>query len=93
MYDLTALTAALNSDGVETYIETSGAYPITGAWDWICVSPKKFKTPLPEALAMADELKVIVYHKSDFDWAKEHSKNVRADCKLFLQPEYSVLKK
>jgi len=93
MYDLSALTGAFKSEGVETYIETSGAYTITGDWNWVCVSPKKFKAPLANALAKADELKVIVYNKSDFDWAEEHSKSVHPDCKLFLQPEYSVFKK
>lgn len=93
MYDLTALSGLLKKSGFETALETSGAYPITGAFDWICVSPKKFKTPLPESLSKADELKCIVYNKSDFQWAEDNAKKVSVTCKLFLQPEYSVMDK
>lgn len=93
MYDLNPLTAGFKAAGFECYIETSGAYPITGQWDWICVSPKKFKEPLPESLLVADELKVIVYHRSDFEWAEKHASRVKKGCKLFLQPEYSVFNK
>lgn len=89
MHDLTALTAQLHAAGFTTNIETSGSSPLTGEWDWICVSPKKFKAPLAESLKKANELKVIVYNKDDFNWAEEHAKNVSADCKLYLQPEWS----
>ena len=89
MYDLSKLTEALRREGLQTNIETSGAYPITGKWDWICFSPKKFKTPDPSVYDKADELKVIVYNKSDFNWAEEFAQKVRSDCKLFLQPEWS----
>jgi 7-carboxy-7-deazaguanine synthase len=89
MYDLSNLTDVLRSQGLQTNIETSGAYPITGKWDWICFSPKKFKTPDPSVYDKADELKVIVYNKSDFNWAEEFTQKVRPDCKLFLQPEWS----
>ena len=89
MYDLSNLTDALRSAGLQTNIETSGAYPITGSWDWVCFSPKKFKTPDPSVYDKADELKVIVYNKSDFSWAEEFAQKVRPDCKLFLQPEWS----
>lgn len=90
MYDLEPITTLFSTKGKELFIETSGAYPISGAWDWICVSPKKFKTPLTSELKKANELKVIVFNQSDFDWALEHAKSVGPDCKLFLQPEYSV---
>ena len=93
MYDLKPLTEGLQRMNVLCHIETSGAYPLTGSWDWICVSPKKFKAPLPEVLRMANELKVIVYNQSDFDWADEHAKQVSTDCMLYLQPEYSVMNK
>jgi 7-carboxy-7-deazaguanine synthase len=93
MYDLSSLTGSLHANGLECFLETSGAYPITGDWDWICVSPKKFKSPLKESLEKANELKVIVFNKSDFDWAESHAKSVKNDCKLFLQPEYSVFNK
>lgn len=93
MYDLTVLTALLKKSGFETALETSGAYSVTGTFDWICVSPKKFKSPLPESLSKADELKCIVFNQSDFQWAEDNAKKVSSTCKLFLQPEYSVLDK
>ena len=74
--------------GKRTHIETSGAPRLSGEWDWICLSPKKFKAPLPEVIAVADELKVVVYNKSDFAWAEQYAAMVNADCKLFLQPEW-----
>jgi len=89
IHDLTALTAALKGAGLDTNIETSGVYPLTGHWDWVCFSPKKFKTPHPSIYSMANELKVIVYNKSDFQWAEEHAAQVGASCELFLQPEWS----
>jgi organic radical activating enzyme len=89
MYDLTRLTAALKKAGLKTNIETSGAYPLTGTWDWVCLSPKKFKMPDPSVYEQADELKVVVYNKSDLSWAEELAKKVKSDCILFLQPEWS----
>jgi 7-carboxy-7-deazaguanine synthase len=93
MYDLNELTKGLKEASMKTLLETSGAYPLTGSWDWICVSPKKFKAPLDDVLAKAHELKIIVYNKSDFDWAETYKSKVSSSCKLFLQPEYSVLNK
>lgn len=89
MYDLNALTTSLKKTGLKTNIETSGAYPLTGVWDWVCLSPKKFKTPDPSVYEKADELKIIVYNKSDLSWAEELAKKVKSDCRLFLQPEWS----
>jgi organic radical activating enzyme len=89
MSDLANLSAGLTLAGLRTHIETSGAYPVTGMWDWICFSPKKFKTPHNSILAIANELKVIVYNSSDFEWATEYSKKVNEVCELFLQPEWS----
>ncbi len=88
-YDLTELTGQIKKLGMRTHIETSGVYPVTGTWDWICFSPKKFKAPHPAILREADELKIIVYNKSDIDWANEFIPKVRPDCQLFLQPEWS----
>jgi 7-carboxy-7-deazaguanine synthase len=88
MHNLDALTAALQSKGFETNIETSGAHPLSGNWDWICLSPKKFKAPLPGILPFANELKVVVFNKSDFDWAEEYAQQVNPNCKLYLQPEW-----
>jgi 7-carboxy-7-deazaguanine synthase len=89
MHNLDALTQALHDAGFETNIETSGAHPVSGSWDWICLSPKKFKAPLPEVLPLANELKVVVYNKSDFEWAEKYAALVSPSCKLFLQPEWS----
>lgn len=89
IYNLDYLTAGLQKLGIKTFIETSGAYPLSGHWDWICLSPKKFKGPKPEVARMAGELKVIVFNKSDFAWAEENSKLVSDNCKLYLQPEWS----
>lgn len=89
MYDCTNLTKALRDAGLKVHLETSGAYPLSGTWDWICVSPKKFKAPLPAVLHQAGELKVVVYHKSDLDWAESHAEQVPESCVLFLQPEWS----
>jgi organic radical activating enzyme len=92
MYDLTALTQSLKKAELRTHIETSGAYPLTGRWDWVCLSPKKFKAPVPGIYQQADELKIIVYNKSDFTWAGDFEKKVGKDCQLFLQPEWSKQK-
>jgi organic radical activating enzyme len=89
LYDLTELTSALKAEGLRTHIETSGAYPLTGTWDWVCFSPKKFKAPHPSILSQSHELKVIVYTKKDFSWAEEFAGKVNTSCKLFLQPEWS----
>ena len=88
MHNLTKLTAELQESGLQTHIETSGAYPLTGSWNWICLSPKKFKAPLPEVVKMANELKVVIYHKSDFEWAEKYAAQVTTECKLYLQPEW-----
>lgn len=89
MYDLTALTQSLKLRQFNTHIETSGVCPVTGEWDWICLSPKKFKEPLPEILPVANELKVIIFNKSDFTFAEQYAGLVSSSCKLFLQPEWS----
>ena len=89
MYDLASLTEKLRANGIRTHIETSGAYPLTGSWDWVCLSPKKFKVPHKMIYTKANELKVIVFNKSDFLWAEKEALKVSASCKLFLQPEWS----
>jgi organic radical activating enzyme len=88
LHDLDPLTTALKAAGFLTNIETSGSSPMSGDWDWVCLSPKKFKAPLAENLPLASELKVIVFNNSDFDWAKAHAKQVSPACKLYLQPEW-----
>ena len=88
MHDLTELTERLQSAGLKTNLETSGSSPLTGKWDWICLSPKKFKSPLPSIVPLANELKIVVYNKSDFEWAERFAAQVNDDCKLFLQPEW-----
>jgi organic radical activating enzyme len=89
MHNLDALTAMLKSQGIRTHVETSGAHPLSGTWDWICLSPKKFKAPLDEMIAAAHELKTIIYNKTDFAWAEQHAAKVSKDCLLYLQPEWS----
>lgn len=89
MHDLTYLTDQLHSAGLRTHIETSGSSPLSGNWDWITLSPKKFKEPLPGILPHASELKIVVYNKSDFDWAEKWAAQVSRECKLYLQPEWS----
>lgn len=88
MHNLDALTKALHNQGYKTNIETSGSHPLSGAWDWICLSPKKFKAPLPELVPQAHELKVVVFHKSDFEWAEQYAAQAAPHCKLYLQPEW-----
>ena len=88
MHDLTELTKELQAAGLKTHIETSGAHPLSGSWDWVCLSPKKFKAPLPGIVSLANELKIIVFNKSDFDWAEKYAAFVSPSCKLFLQPEW-----
>ncbi len=89
MWPMDPLTTALHNKGIQVHIETSGAYPLTGVWDWFCLSPKKNKLPLKEAYDRADEVKVIVYNNDDFKFAEEQAEKVKPTCKLFLQPEWS----
>ena len=88
LHQLDPLTTALRAAGFQTHIETSGSSPMSGSWDWVCLSPKKFKAPLPESVKAADELKVVVFNKSDFDWANSFVNNLANDCKKYLQPEW-----
>ena len=88
MHNLDALTGLLKEEGYVINIETSGSWPLSGSLDWICLSPKKFKAPLPEVVSQADELKIVVFNKSDFAWAEHYAALVPASCKLFLQPEW-----
>ncbi len=88
LHVLDPLTNALKTAGFQTHIETSGSSPLSGQWDWICLSPKKFKFPLEESVAAASELKVVVFNKSDIDWAESFEKRVSPNCKLYLQPEW-----
>jgi 7-carboxy-7-deazaguanine synthase len=88
-YPLDYLCEMLKENGIETFIETSGAYPLTGEWKWICLSPKKQSPPQPEIYKKADELKVIVFDSSDLEWAEENALLVSGNCRLYLQPEWS----
>lgn len=89
MYNLELLTTLLKEAGMRTHIETSGTHELTGSWDWITFSPKKIKAPLEDIYQKADELKVIVFNKSDISWAQEHAEKVNSSCSLYLQPEWS----
>jgi 7-carboxy-7-deazaguanine synthase len=88
MHQLDNLTGALKESGFTTNIETSGAHPLSGSWDWICLSPKKFKAPLKEVIEAANELKVVIFNKSDFEWAEKYAAQVNPACLLYLQPEW-----
>lgn len=89
LWDLNYLCSGLKKKNISTFIETSGAYPLSGTWDWICLSPKPNMPPEIEICRAADELKVIIKEKSDFDWAEKYRKMVNRNCQLFLQPEWS----
>lgn len=89
MYPMDLLTSALKNKDLQVHLETSGAYPLTGLFDWICLSPKKFKPVLEHVYSAANELKVVVYNKSDFKWAVDQALKVGESCLLYLQPEWS----
>ena len=89
MYNLLPLTQLLRSQGARTHIETSGAHPLSGEWDWICLSPKKIKRPVGDVLQKANELKMVIYNNNDFLFAEEMAAQVSPDCLLYLQPEWS----
>ena len=93
MHNLKKLCAALHRQGFKIHVETSGAHPLQGAVDWVCLSPKKFKAPRPEIYQWVDELKVVVYNRSDFVWAEQFAEQMPPGCQLFLQPEWSVSEK
>jgi organic radical activating enzyme len=88
LHDLQELTRHLQDAGFKTHMETSGSSPLSGSWDWITLSPKKFKPPIPEVVIKANELKVVVFNKSDFEWAEKWAAQVSPGCKLYLQPEW-----
>ena len=89
MWNMNFLTKSLKEKGLRTHLETSGSYKLSGDWDWICLSPKKFQKPLSTINPMVDELKIIVQNKSDFKWAEDQRTGVSDRCKLYLQPEWS----
>jgi organic radical activating enzyme len=88
LHNLDELTSELKKAGLHTHLETSGSHPLTGNWDWICLSPKKFKPPVEINCPLANELKVVVFNKSDFEWAEKYASLVNKNCKLYLQPEW-----
>jgi len=89
MYDLSPLTQLLKFNNYRLHLETSGVYPLKGIFDWICLSPKKFKPALEDIYPLINELKIIVYNKNDLEWAEEHAQKCSSDVALFLQPEWS----
>ncbi|WP_088322957.1 7-carboxy-7-deazaguanine synthase QueE [Polaribacter tangerinus] len=93
MWSMDYITELLQKNGIKTHIETSGAYAFSGTWDWFCLSPKKTKLPLEEVYPEADELKMIIHNKSDFDFAEQQAAKVSENCKLYLQPEWSKKEK
>ena len=93
MWNMSPLTKSLKKKNFKIHIETSGSHQVTGNWDWFCLSPKKNKKPCIDSFKIANELKVIIYNKSDFEFAEQMARKVNLDCKLFLQPEWSKRKK
>ena len=93
IYNMNPLTKKLKQLNISTHLETSGAYELTGYWDWICLSPKKNKLPINNIYSIANELKIIIYNKNDFLFAENLAKNTNPDCKLYLQPEWSKREK
>jgi 7-carboxy-7-deazaguanine synthase len=89
MWNLDYLCKGLKNKNIRTFVETSGAYPLSGEWDWICLSPKKNMPPVDEICKIAGELKVIIQNESDFEWAEKYHKMVSSECRLYLQPEWS----
>ena len=89
MWNLDLLTEKLRAAGARTHIETSGAHPLSGTFDWICLSPKKIKRPVGDVLQKANELKMVIYNNNDFLFAEEMAAQVSPDCLLYLQPEWS----
>lgn len=89
MWNLNLLTQRLKTGGARTHIETSGAHPLSGEWDWICLSPKKIKRPVGDVLRRANELKMVIYNNNDFLFAEEMAAEVNQECLLYLQPEWS----
>ncbi|MGV0832663.1 7-carboxy-7-deazaguanine synthase QueE [Empedobacter brevis] len=89
MWDLAYLTQKLHEKGARIHIETSGAYPLSGEIDWVCLSPKKTMLPLDEVCEAAHELKCIIFNNHDFQFAEEQAARVGEDCTLFLQTEWS----
>lgn len=92
MYNLDYLTGQLKNKNILTFLETSGAYPLSGEWDWICLSPKKTSPPIKELAQKANELKVIIHNKHDLIWAEENAELANKNCMLYLQPEWSKAK-
>ncbi|NNC94123.1 MAG: 7-carboxy-7-deazaguanine synthase QueE [Chitinophagales bacterium] len=90
IYNMDVLTDRIHDLGVKTHLETSGTYPLSGKWDWICFSPKRFKKPLDIYYEFASELKVVISRPNDLRWAQKHAEQVNENCVLFLQPEWSV---
>jgi len=88
-WNMEPLVSSLKAEGMQVFVETSGAYRLTGDWDWICLSPKKTAQPKESYYDAAHELKVIIYNQNDFKWAEEHAAKMHVGCQLFLQPEWS----
>jgi organic radical activating enzyme len=88
MHDLTALTEGLQVAGIRTHIETSGTHPLTGSWDWVTFSPKRFKAPLDAIYEQTDELKVVVVNRQDLEWGREHASRLQVPARWYFQPEW-----
>ncbi|MEL7354270.1 MAG: radical SAM protein [Cyanobacteria bacterium J06560_5] len=90
MHDLNPLTQHLREAGLRVHLETSGAHPLSGTFDWISLSPKRFKPPLEDSYTRADELKVVIKDSADLAWAAETASKVADGTVKLLQPCWTI---
>lgn len=89
MHDLSALTTQLKQAGQRIHLETSGSHPLSGHFDWIALSPKSFKPPLPEIYPQVNELKVVISDPADLLWATSEAQKVPLETVKLLQPQWT----
>lgn len=89
MHDLLPLTTALKNAGLQVHLETSGAHPFSGNFDWVTFSPKQFKAPHSSIYDHASELKIVITSQFDLKWAEQQAALVAASTLCYLQPEWN----
>ncbi|NCG08215.1 MAG: radical SAM protein [Verrucomicrobia bacterium] len=90
IHDLRTLTDALHAHGQPVHLETSGAFPLQGDFDWITLSPKRWKLPLPENIARANEIKIIVDTPDAIEeYVAVMGEALRHTIPVWLHPEWS----
>lgn len=90
MHNLQALTQGLHQQGLKVHLETSGAHPLSGEFDWITLSPKTFKPPCESIYKYTNELKLVVASESDLVWAESQARRVAPETLLYLQSEWQT---